>query len=598
MSDILISREELDFLLWDWLDVDSILSANAGAGHDRETVSAFLDLSISLAADSFLPLYKQADVVEPFMDEEGNVRILPGLVACLRQYAELGLCGAGFPQELGGLAFPTVVTAASMAEFMAANIAASAYPMLTAGNARVIARFGSRAQVDSYVRPQLEGRTFGTMCLSEPQAGSSLGDIKTRAVRDGTSEFGPQYRLTGNKMWISGGDQDVTDNIVHLVLAKVPDPDGSLPEGTKGTSLFIVPKRLPDGKRNDVVVAGLNHKMGYRGTANCLLNFGEGRHAPHGEAGAIGYLLGEEGRGLALMFQMMNEARIQVGLGAAALAYRGYRQSVIYAQQRLQGRRSGPGADQASLVPIIRHPDVANMLLAQKSYAEGALSLVLYCASLVDREKDSELRELLALLTPVAKTWPSEFGLAANDLAIQIHGGYGYTRDFDVEQLYRDNRLNPIHEGTTGIQALDLLGRKIMRGDDSGLKALSSRISRTVHSAKKHRALALWAVQLEEAFQRLRAAIAKLRQSPNGLALANATSFIRGFGHIVVAWLWLDKALVSTRLVAEQGERPFHAGKLRACRYFFEYELPKALLWLSIAASLNDVAVDVPEEEF
>lgn len=600
MDNALIPARDIDFLLWDWLQLGRLLEREDFASHDRPTVDAFLELSQDIARDLFLPHYKAADEHEPSLDAQGDVHVLPAIIDALSQYSELGFCGAGFPETLGGMQFPSVVVSASMAQFMAASIATSGYPMLTAGNARLITKFGTPEQIDIFARPQIEGRTFGTMCLSEPQAGSSLADIRTRAVPDGHSTLGPRYRLTGNKMWISGGDQDITANIVHLVLAKVMPASGELPEGTSAISLFIVPKFLPDdGARNDVAVAGLNHKMGYRGTANCLLNLGEGRQSPEGKPGAVGYLVGAQGQGLALMFQMMNEARIQVGLGAAALGYRGYRHSVAYARDRTQGRAlGGRKTDRSPPIPIIGHPDVQHMLLAQKSYAEGALALVLYCAMLVDREDEEGAAELLALLTPIAKTWPSEWGLAANDLAIQIHGGYGYTRDFDVEQVYRDNRLNPIHEGTTGVQALDLLGRKILRSNDEGLTQLKRRITQTVLLARKHRDLALWAFHVEGALAELDATVEKLRSAPAHIALANATAFLRGFGHIVVAWLWLDQALCCQGLAAPDGADPFLAGKARACRYFIECELPKATTWLRFAASLSDVAIDVPVDQF
>ena len=435
MASPLIPRRDLDFLLYDWLHADA-------GEHGRDLLDPVLDLAERLAEDAFLPAYKRADQIEPYLDE-GGVHVLPEIGAALRQYAALGLFAAGFPEALGGMGLPQSVASAAFAQFAAANLAAAAYPMLTAANARLIASFGSAAQIEAFAAPQIEGRWFGTMCLSEPQAGSSLAEVATRAEpdgRDGEGEdgLGARYRLRGSKMWISGGDQDISDNIVHLVLAKIPDPDGTLPQGTRGLSLFIVPKLLESGATNDVRVAGLNHKMGYRGTSNCLLAFGDG-------PGALGWRVGEPGRGLAQMFQMMNEARIAVGLGAAAVAYRGYRHALQYAQERVQGRL--PGAKGGASVPLIAHPDVKRMLLAQKAYAEGALALCLYCAALVDAEGDAEAQALLGLLTPVAKTWPAEYGLLANDLAIQVHGGYGYTRDFDVEQLYRDNRLNPIHEG-------------------------------------------------------------------------------------------------------------------------------------------------------
>ena len=304
---MLIDRSDLDFLLHDWLE----------AGEDREIADAFLDLSERLAEDHFLSHYKRSDVEEPRLDD-GQVRICPAIRDALARYAELGFFAAGYPEEQGGLGLSHRLCAASFALFAAANVATAAYPKLTVANARLIAAFGSAAQFAMFARPQIEGRWFGTMCLSEPQAGSSLADIVTRAVPDGEDALGSRYRIAGNKMWISGGDQDASANIVHLVLAKLPGEDGALPEGSAGISLFIVPKILPDGARNDIAVAGLNHKMGYRGTANCLLNFGE-------RSGAIGWIVGAPGQGLRQMFRMMNEARLAVGLGAAALGCRGYR---------------------------------------------------------------------------------------------------------------------------------------------------------------------------------------------------------------------------------------------------------------------------------
>jgi alkylation response protein AidB-like acyl-CoA dehydrogenase len=558
----LIPRRELDFLLHDWLRIGDL---PAVAEHGRETVDAILDLSEQVAADHFLPHYKDADMHEPRLETDG-VHVLPAIGMALREYAALGLFSAGFAPELGGLGLPYIVCSASFAQFAAANIATAAYPMLTVANARLIATFGTAVQIDAFARPQIAGRWFGTMCLSEPQAGSGLADVRTRAERDGEDALGVRYRLTGNKMWISGGDHDVSENIVHLVLAKVPGPDGALPEGTEGLSLFIVPKLLPDGARNDVQVAGLNHKMGYRGTVNCLLNLGEG-------GGAVGWMVGDPGQGLRQMFLMMNEARIGVGIGAAALAYRGYRHSVAYARERLQGRPIGERAGPP--IAIAEHPDVQRMLLAQKAYAEGALALCLYCAMLVDRHGDAPSTALLGLLTPVAKTWPSEWGLAANDLAIQVHGGYGYTRDFDVEQLYRDNRLNAIHEGTTGIQALDLLGRKLLR-DSAGWAELRCRIGLTVAAAAKDVTLAPFAVTLAQMWENIALTLERLRavKQPES-AFDNATPFLSAFGHAVIAWLWLDMALVQAEDLA------LTAAKRRTCRHFFDHEVPKIAAWLT-----------------
>jgi butyryl-CoA dehydrogenase len=591
-----IDPRDIAFWLYDWLGADALAGHPAYADHSRETFDAVLALAERLAADRFATHYKKSDRVEPTL-ENGVVRVIPEVRQALEAYAEAGLFAASFAPEHGGLGLPHVVDAAVLAHFMAANIATAGFPMLTAANARVLVKFGTKAQIETFALAEIAGKTLGTMCLSEPQAGSSLADVMTRAVPDGEDGLGPRYRLTGNKMWISSGDHDITDNIIHLVLAKIPGEDGKLPPGTAGITLFIVPKLLPDGSRNDLRVAGLNHKMGYRGIPNCLLNFGEA-------GGAVGWRLGEAGQGLAIMFHMMNEARIFVGLGAAALAARGYRQSLDYARERLQGRPVSAKDPAQPQRPIIEHADVKRMLLAQKAFSEGALSLILYCAHLIDRElvagdetERARLIALLGMLTPVAKSWPSEFGLAANDFAIQIHGGYGYTRDFDVEQIYRDNRLNPIHEGTHGIQAIDLLGRKIIRDKGVALAALGAEIAQTLADASAVTELAGLASELDRLWIRVDAVARRLTALDDpASALDNASSFLSAFGHLVVGWLWLDQAVT----IFHDGDcaRSFREGKLRACRYFIEAELPKAVPLLDLVAGLNDAAATMPEDAF
>ncbi len=603
----LASRRNLDFVLYDWLRVQDLTGRPAFADHSRETFDALIDLSERIATDKFLPLFKECDRREPWQDDQGDVHVVPGTRAALEACAEAGLFACGFPADLDGMAVPASVYWAAMGLLKAANVSVSGFMMLTVANARLISAFGTPAQISAFAKPQIAGRWFGTMCLSEPQAGSSLADITTRAEPDGADALGDRYRLRGNKMWISAADHDAADNIVHLVLAKVPGPDGRPIPGTKGISLFIVPKYLPGpdggiGARNDIVVAGLNHKMGFRGTPNCLLNLGEGRHTPGGAPGAIGYRVGAVGQGLAQMFQMMNEARVGVGLGAAMLAIRGYQLALTYATERTQGRPlEARGRVEIPPVPLIAHPDVRRMLLAQKAYAEGALSLVLYAGRLIDEERtapDEEARTragaLLSLLTPVAKTFPSEWGLAANDLAIQVHGGYGYTRDFDVEQLYRDNRLNPIHEGTTGIQGIDLLGRKILRERAASLRQLQTLVAATVDHAHSAPDLAHEADALQAAWDRIRQVVdGLLALNDDSRALAHATAFLSAFGHAVVGWLWLDQAV----LCAPQAS-PFHGGKLAACRFFFETEMPRVAVWLDQVALLSATTVNIEVEAF
>ncbi|MBD3733480.1 MAG: acyl-CoA dehydrogenase [Sphingopyxis sp.] len=582
MSDLLIQREEMDFLLWEWLGLDAVLARSGAEALDRESADAILDLSAKLAEDAFLSHYKRIDSEEPSLGPDG-VKAHPAIRDALRQYAELGLFSASFPTELGGMALPSLLANASFAQFLAASVSTAAYPMLTTANARLIAAFGSSLQIEQFALPQIAGRWFGTMCLSEPQAGSNLADVTTRAVADGEDGFGRRFRLSGRKMWISGGDHDLAENIVHLVLAKVPDEEGRLIPGTRGISLFIVPKILPSGARNDIAVAGLNHKMGYRGTTNCLLNFGE-------NDGAIGWMVGEPGQGLPQMFKMMNEARIGVGLGAAALGYRGYRHALRYAQERLQGRAPSAGKGHDSR-PIVEHPDVRDMLLAAKCFGEGAVALTLYCSRLVDdAEHDPDADALLGLLTPIAKTWSSEYGLVADDIAIQVHGGYGYTRDFDVEQLWRDNRLNPIHEGTTGIQGLDLVNRKLLR-DRTAFGLLRERVADCCARAAST-SLAEQGETLADLFERLAATLDLIQDWDATRIAAHATPLLRAFGHAVSGWLWLDRAL----LCEGDAGTPFRAGKLWACRYYFEREIPRIDAWLRPVEAGSDLVAAVPVE--
>jgi alkylation response protein AidB-like acyl-CoA dehydrogenase len=577
MDSKILNPRDISFLLYDWLKVDALTARPRFAEHSRETFNAVLDLAQQIAADHFAPHARKSDLNEPQFDGT-RVHLIPEIAEALKVFCDAGLMAAGQDEALGGMQLPCVVEKACFAWFTAANIATAAYPFLTIGNANLLNAHGSAAQVETYVRPMMSGRFFGTMCLSEPQAGSSLGDITTRAEPqdDGT------YRLFGNKMWISGGEHELSKNIVHLVLAKIK----GAPPGVKGISLFVVPKFLVNadstlGARNDVVLAGLNHKMGYRGTTNCLLNFGEGKHLPGGKPGAVGTIVGEPGQGLAIMFHMMNEARIGVGLGAAVLGYTGFLHALAYAQERLQGRPTT--AKGGAPVAIIHHPDVKRMLLAQKSYAEGALALCLYCAKLVDEEKTAETeasrkdaQRLLDILTPIAKAWPSQWGLAANDMAIQIHGGYGYTRDFQVEQIYRDNRLNPIHEGTNGIQALDLLARKVRLDDGVRLKLLTSEINKTcvLARASGDADIARYGADLERVLTHALSVTDTLAQTGDAdLVAAQATPYLEAFGHMVVAWIWLQQALAVHN---KGGGDAFLEGKKLACRYFFDWELPKA----------------------
>uniref|UniRef100_UPI0028A14DCC acyl-CoA dehydrogenase family protein n=1 Tax=Stutzerimonas nitrititolerans TaxID=2482751 RepID=UPI0028A14DCC len=499
MSETLLCPRNLAFELYEVLDAEALTRRARFADHSRETFDAALGTARQIAQKYFAPHNRTSDEHEPLY-QNGEAVLIPEVKPAVDAFIEAGFHNAQRSFEDGGMQLPNLLSRACFAHFQSANIATSSYPMLTMGAAHLIETFGSDDQKQRFLQPMIDGRFFGTMALTEPHAGSSLSDIRTRAEPAGDGS----YRLKGNKIFISGGDHPLSENIVHMVLAKLPDA----PPGVKGISLFIVPKFLINndgslGPRNDVLLAGLFHKMGWRGTTSTALNFGD-------NGNCVGYLVGEPHKGLAYMFQMMNEARIGVGMGAIMLGYAGYLYSLNYARERPQGRLPD-GKDPASAqVPIIEHTDVKRMLLMQKAYVEGAFDLGLYSARLVDdqhtatnEEERRNAGELLDLLTPIVKSWPSEFCLKANELAIQILGGHGYTREYPVEQYYRDNRLNPIHEGTHGIQSLDLLGRKLMQNNGAGLQQLLGLIQDCCQRAAAHEALAPLRQPLEQHIARL-----------------------------------------------------------------------------------------------
>jgi butyryl-CoA dehydrogenase len=589
-------RTNLDFLLREVFDLAGLLKHPRYAAYDAAAVSQVLDLAQQLAESEFLPYAAAADADEPKL-LQGRVVTPEPTARALSAYAAAGLFGAGFDEADGGLQLPWMLTLAVNGMFQAANLPVANYAMLTTANAAVIAAFGTPAQRRAYVPPMIAGRWFGTMCLSEPQAGSSLSDIRTLA--EPAPELGERcFRLRGAKMWISGGDHEISENIVHLVLARTPDA----PPGVKGLSLFIVPKRRLNAEggpaeMNDVSVGGLNHKMGQRGTSNCLLNFGD-------EGACVGELLGERHQGLACMFHMMNEARIGVGFSSVMSALAGYLYALDYAKTRLQGRRLTDKGPASPPVAIIEHADVKRMLLAQKAAVEGALALGLYCARLVDEQKiaaEPEARRAararLELLTPIMKSWPSEHCLEANKLAIQVLGGYGYTRDYPVERLYRDNRLNHIHEGAWGIQALDLLGRKVR--DAAALESLLGEIRDLVGEAAADPELAADAQGLARAVEALaRATAAALGCEDPERATANATLYLDAFGQVVVGWMWLKQALAARRADTAAVDSDFRTGKITAYRYFMRYELPKVDALLRPVESLDATCLEMRPEAF
>jgi butyryl-CoA dehydrogenase len=594
---MIVNRRDIDFYLYELLDLEGLLKNDRYKEHDRDTVTAVLDLAQQIAEEAFLPCAAELDEHEPVF-EAGRAVTPDSLKACLKTFIEAGLPAATFDASLGGMQLPMLVANFMQGIFQAANGSAVGYIFLTTSNAHMLEACGSDALRARYLPPLVEGRWFGTMCLSEPHAGSSLSDIRCMAEPLGDGSFS----LTGTKMWISGGDQDVSENIVHMVLARTP----GAPAGVKGISLFLVPKyRVTEtgeiGDFNHIALAGLNHKMGQRGITNTLLNFGEG-----GEC--LGYLVGAEHEGLKNMFHMMNEARIGVGMGAAMSGLAGYLYSLDYARNRPQGRHPGIKDPNSPMLPIIEHADIRRLLMEQKVTVEGSIALLSYCTQLVDQQEMAEdasdkerLTLLLELLTPVAKSWPSEYTLEANKHAIQILGGYGYTREYPVERHYRDNRLNPIHEGTHGIQGMDLLGRKVNLAGGVTLSIFEEEMQPALQAAAGTETLAAMGEALTDIWQLVKRTVETVNQEADTVArLSSATPFLDAFGHVVIAWLWLRQAVIAREALQNgaQADADFYEGKVAACQFFYRYHLPQAAEKLRYVASQDRSVLDTQASWF
>jgi alkylation response protein AidB-like acyl-CoA dehydrogenase len=585
VADRFFSRRNLDFMLFDVFDVEALTQWGRYADHTRQGIAMVLDAAAKMAATLLYPHLEEMDRQPPVL-ENGRVTVHPAVRRYLRECGDGGWIAADFPYELDGEQLPGMVTSACRFMFAAANYSASVFPELTAGAAHLIAAFASPSLVAAYVPPMLDGRWQGTMALTEPDAGSALSDVVTTATPDGDG----RYRIQGRKVFISAGDHDAVANVVHLLLARI---DGA-PPGTRGISLFVVPKRRVENGAlvpNDVTVSQVFHKLGYRGAPITELCLGD-------QGRCLGHLVGEPHRGLSYMFQMMNEARIGVGIGAAGIASAAYYAALAYTRGRRQGRKPAEKDPTRPPIPLIEHADVKRMLLFQRSVVEGSLGLLLQCARYADQAHAGPAADreaaglLLDLLTPVAKSYPAEMGIWAVSAGLQCLGGYGYCRDFPLEQYYRDARIHPIHEGTTGIQGMDLLGRKVVMHDGKGMGLLSAAVAETLSAAGDHPALAAQAAAMGAALERLATVTRHLvgvaaTHGPEAY-LADATLYLEMFGITVVAWQWLKQAAAAERALcggASGGAHRFYLGKRAAADYFFAYELPKTL---GLAACLTD----------
>jgi len=597
----ILNGRDLEFMLYELFNVETLTKRERFRDHNRETFDAAIATSKTIAEKYFIPIRQKVDSNEPTFDGK-KVHMLPEIKPAIDAVINAGLSASTTDYEFGGMQLPNIVANVVSANLSAAASTTLGYISLTHANCNLIEAHGSQEQIDKWVMPMREGRYAGTMAMTETSAGSGLADLTTTA----TPQEDGSYKVTGNKIFISGGDHELNENIIHLVLGRVK----GAPKGVKGISLFIVPKfNVNDdgsiGERNDVTLAGLFHKMGGRGHTSTALNFGENE-------GATGYLVGEENKGLFYMFHMMNEARILVGTGASLTALTGFQYSLDYAKERPQGRLLSNKDPLSAPVNIIEHADVRRMLLTQKAYAEGAYSLCLYGAYLSDDEKTAPSEEekehahtLLDFLTPIIKSWPSEWGPKANSLAIQVLGGHGYINEHPVEMFYRDNRLNPIHEGTTGIQSLDLLGRKVPMNNMAGYRAVLKEMEQTIETASEFDNLTGYASELAQSIESLKettdTVLGELQNQDIDLVFSNSVYYLDLFGHIVISWMWLRQGISAQRGLdtkPHQDEVNFYQGKLQALKYFYKAELPKTEHWATLVKNIDSSSFDMQNEWF
>ncbi|MBN1849491.1 MAG: acyl-CoA dehydrogenase [Deltaproteobacteria bacterium] len=577
-----ISERNIRFLLYEVFDIESLTKYDYYKDHNRKVFDMVLKEAMRLAKDLLYPLFEEMDRNPPGL-VQGEVKVHPSIRDLMKEFGEGGWISATFPYEHEGEQLPHMLAEICELIFAAANYSTHAYPGLTHGAAHLIESFGSQDLFEIYVPNMLAGKWQGTMALTEPEAGSSLADIVTTAEPTN----GDYYLIKEQKTFISAGDHDGVENVIHLMLAKIPGG----PPGVKGISLFVVPKKRINQtgnlEFNDVICSGIYHKLGYRGCPIVQLSMGDKKDCR-------GWLVGEPHRGLAYMFQMMNEARIGVGMGATAMATAAYYASLEYAKTRHQGRKLTDKDPTLPPIPIIQHADVKRILLFQRAVVEGAQSLLTQCSRYVDLMKVSnDIKDkkkynlLLELLTPIAKSYPSEMGILSVSQGLQCLGGSGYCADYPLEQYYRDCRIHPIHEGTTGIQGIDLLGRKVILEDGQPFALFLDELRHTIERAERYPELKIYIDELNKAIKRLQAVTHHLisisQQKGIELFLADATLYLEFFSIITIAWQWLLQGVAIQKALIEgtrTGDRNFYEGKMFTLRFFYRYELPK-ILWLS-----------------
>lgn len=577
MAATFFSLRNLEFLMYHVIDVVSLTQYSLYHDHNKKVFDMIFKAAEKLGRNLLAPIFTEMDRKPPELIN-GKVKVHPSMRKILKEFAKGGWLSGSLPYEFDGDQLPSTVTEACNFIFGAANYSASAYAGLTIGAAQLIVSFGSKSQQNIYLKKMLSGKWQGTMALTEPEAGSSLSDIATLAVPTDEGHF----LIKGQKIFISAGDHDAVDNVIHLMLARI---EGA-PSGTHGISLFIVPKnRIAADSNlvfNDLTVSGIYHKLGYRGCPITQLSMGD-------ENDCHGYLVGQANNGLKYMFQMMNGARIGVGLAAVSKSTAAYYATLDYTKTRRQGRsmfRKDPTEPQ---IPIIEHADVKRMLMFQKAVNEGALSLLLQCSkyhdlnhALPEGEEREKYRLLTEILTPIVKTYPSEMGIQAISQGLQCFGGSGYCDDYPLEQYYRDIRIDSIHEGTTGIQGMDLLGRKVVMSEGKALSLLMEEINQTISTAKGISELSSIGEKLSQALKKIQEVTKKLFkvmvEKGQENYLSDATLYLEMLSHIAVAWQWLLQGIKAQEALQKnppKAEFNFYYGKVLTMRFFYEYELPK-----------------------
>lgn len=614
MANLLVDERDVRFVLYEQLNIEEICQFDRYAEFSREVFDMVLDAAQKLAENELWPTNVEGDRVGARL-ENGQVRTPESFHKVYRQYCEGGWPALSVEPEHGGQGIPIAVHCASLEFFVAANLGFMAYPGLTLGAARLVQKFGNDEQRQTYMAKMYTGEWTGTMCLTEPQAGSDVGALRTRARRNGDGT----YSITGNKIFITSGDHDLTENIVHLVLARV---EGA-PAGTKGISIFIVPKkRIEDGALvdNDVTCTAVEKKLGIHGSATCGLNFGENEKC-------VGYLIGEENMGMKIMFHMMNEARLGVGLQGLALASGAFMASLRYAVDRVQGPPFSAMRDPAAAkVPIIDHPDVRRMLMWMKSVTEGMRALLYYTGHCEDRSETArdeteatKYRGLVDLLIPVCKAWCSDMGFKVAELAVQIHGGYGYCSEYPVEQYLRDIKITSIYEGTNGIQALDLVGRKLTFNQGALFRQFMQQIEETAENVRHNPRLEKVAALFDEArSQLMEATIYFARKAMSGeptIPVLYATPYLELFGDVAVGYMLIRQAAVADRrleeiyaqtgadtkdkkneVLAANKEAAFYRGKIASAEFFSNTILSLANGKARAIMSGDCSAIEIPKE--